>query len=183
MFFDLSKLIKDKSLSLWLHSIRVSKLAKEIGVILCLSEKEINELIFASILHDLGKIYLPYSLFTFKRDLSKKEIEEIKKHPILGYELICKVEKDSKEISLAVKHHHERYDGNGYPDGLKGKEIPLYSRVITLADSWDAMVSNRSYNKKFSKEDAIEEILKNSGIQFDPVLVELFLKNNLLSDP
>jgi len=106
--------------------------------------------------------------------LTKEEYEIVKKHPTLGEQVINQMSY-LKDLAPIVRHHHEKWDGTGYPDGLKGKEIPLLSRILAVADAFDAMTSDRSYRKALSIEEALNEIKKNSGIQFDPEIVDAFL--------
>jgi putative two-component system response regulator len=137
--------------------------------------KRLEALRFGAILHDIGKIHVPETILTKKGPLSPEEWVEIKRHPINGAEMI----KDISYLALAVpavRHHHERYDGTGYPDGLAGEVIPLEARIVTVADGLDAMTTTRSYRTALSLSQACEEILRCSGTQFDPLVVEAFLR-------
>ncbi|MCD6390160.1 MAG: HD domain-containing protein, partial [Desulfobulbaceae bacterium] len=129
------------------------------------------------VLHDIGKIGIPDKILGKPGRLSAEEYAVIKKHPEQGAKILRPMESDRRiaSISKIIKHHHERYDGNGYPDGLKGKEIPYLSRIIAVADSYDAMTSDRPYRKGMDIVTAKEEIRKNSGSQFDPILAEKFI--------
>lgn len=135
-----------------------------------------NDLRIAALLHDIGKIGISEKILNKRSSLNEKEWEVIKTHPLVGEEILSPI-KDLKEVVLGVKHHHERYDGKGYPYGLKGRKIPLIARVISVADAYDAMVSQRPYRRAFAKKEAIEIIKKNSASQFHPTIVEAFLKS------
>lgn len=129
----------------------------------------------AVLLHDIGKIGIPDDILQKHGPLTNQEWDEIKKHPDKGVSILEPI-KELKEVTDVIKHHHERYDGTGYPDGLKAEEIPLISRIISVADTFDAITSDRPYRKRASDEEAIEEVKNCVGTQFDPVVVEAFLK-------
>jgi len=156
------------------HSENVARLSMEFATYLGLSEKRIQDLYWAGIVHDMGKILIPQSLLNKPSRLTMREFEEIKKHPVYAYE-VFKNSYPMKEIALYVKHHHEKYNGKGYPEGLKGKNIPYESRILCIADAWDAMTSERSYKDRLSKAEAVSEIIQNKGEQFDPKLVDEWL--------
>lgn len=155
------------------HSVReISvRLAKEMG----LAEEEIKDIEVASVLHDIGKIGIKDSILNKQGKLSEQEFEVIKSHPAAGQNAI-KIVKRLAIPGIIIRHHHERYDGRGYPDGLKGDEIPLGSRILAVADSFDAMTSDRAYRKAMTIEWAFEELVSNKGTQFDPAVVDVFLK-------
>ena len=156
------------------HSENVARLSMEFATYLGLSEKRVQDIYWAGIVHDIGKILIPQSLLNKPSRLTMREFDEIKKHPVYAYE-VFKNSYPMKEIALYVKHHHEKYNGKGYPEGLKGKTIPYESRILCIADAWDAMTSERSYKDCLSKTEAISEIVQNKGEQFDPKLVEEWL--------
>jgi putative two-component system response regulator len=135
--------------------------------------KRLEALRFGAILHDIGKIHVPEDILTKKGPLSLDEWTEIKRHPINGAEMIRDIPYLAPAVP-AVRHHHERYDGSGYPDGLAGEAIPLEARIVTVADGLDAMTTTRSYRAALSIAQACEEILRCSGSQFDPLVVEAF---------
>ncbi|MFH0801645.1 MAG: HD domain-containing phosphohydrolase [bacterium] len=128
---------------------------------------------YALVLHDVGKIGIPDNILTKPGPLSTEEWELIKTHPEVGAKILSPIKFLHKAVE-AVQHHQERFDGNGYPNGMKGDEIPLVARIIAVADAFDAMTTDRIYRKAISFEEAKEEILKNSGSQFDPLVVQAF---------
>lgn len=160
------------------HSYRVSLLCKDMGQVMGLLEKEIQELKTVGLLHDIGKIAIEENLLNKPDKLTDNEWEEIKRHPEIGYRILSTVN-DMSEMAEYILAHHERYDGKGYPKGLKGEEIPLMSRIIAIVDSYDAMTSERSYRSALPEEVAIDELQKNAGFQFDPELVDIFIKKVL----
>lgn len=157
------------------HSENVANLAAAVAEEMGLSRKMIVDTYWAGMVHDIGKLLVPVNVLNKKGKLSEEEYQLIKKHPIWGSQALS----DSnvlKHISNYILHHHERWDGNGYPDGIKGEKIPLISQIIAVADSWDAMRSKRSYRKPLTKEEALAEIKNNKGSQFSPEIAETFLK-------
>ena len=155
------------------HSKRVYKLVSNIVDKMELNENEAEKIKTAAKLHDIGKIGINDDILNKPTKLTEEEFAVIMDHPVMGYEIIKKI-KAMGDIAKIIRHHHERYDGNGYPDGLKGENIPLGSRIIAIADSFDAMTSKRAYRNSFTMAQAIEELRKNAGKQFDPALVEVF---------
>ena len=158
------------------HSERVASyallLAQELGV---LSKEEQKSFYYACLLHDIGKVHIPDQILMKPGKLTKDEFEIIKSHPSVGAEAVQNVE-GIKESICVIHSHHERWDGKGYPDQLKGKEIPLLARVASVADAFDAMTSSRSYRAAMSVEEAYQRIIEGNGSQFDPTLVEVFKK-------
>lgn len=134
-----------------------------------------EQLKIASLLHDIGKIGVPERVLNKKSSLNRKEINQIENHPLLGFEIIKPIE-EFKEVLTAVKYHHERYDGSGYPEGLRGRKIPLLAAIISVADAYDAMTTHRPYRKALSHQQALTEIINNSGKQFHPLVVKAFRK-------
>ena len=157
------------------HSERIKKLAIKLGNSINLYQNRLDELILLSALHDIGKIAIPEDILNKKGKLTKKEWRKIKKHSEIGYN-ICNSSPQLVAISEAVLAHHEWWNGSGYPQGLKREDIPITSRIIAIADSYDVMITGRSYKKPLSKNEAIKELRKYSGIQFDPKLVKNFLE-------
>ena len=158
-----------------LHSRRVSRLCEEMGCILNMPENDINDLITVGLLHDIGKVAVNDSILNKKDPLTRDEWEKMKQHPEIGFRIVSEVN-DVADLAESILYHHERWDGKGYPRGLKGKEIPVMSRVIAVADAYDAMTSNRPYRNKISDQDARKEIFANAGKQFDPEIVRAFMK-------
>lgn len=156
------------------HSMRVTLYSLALAQMLNLSDELLEEIETTGLLHDIGKIAIPETILLKPGKLTPEEFEVIKTHPELGEKLVFGIEK-LKLVSNWLKSHHERYDGNGYPDGLVGEDIPISSRIIAIADTYDAMTSDRSYRAALPHEVAIDEIRRCSGSQFDPKLAELFI--------
>jgi response regulator RpfG family c-di-GMP phosphodiesterase len=156
------------------HSKQVKDIALNIAGVLGYSEKEKEMLGYASLIHDIGKVGIPDSILMKPNILTENEYEIMKKHPQIG-NFIINPSIGNKKILNAVLHHHERFDGKGFPGGLKGKNIPEFARILAVADSLSAMLSKRPYRKGLEKKDIIKELKKNSGTQFDPKLVEICL--------
>jgi len=157
------------------HSKRVGELCKKIAKELNLPDIEVNLLNLAGFLHDIGKIAIDDRILSSTEDLTPEETDVIHTHPEIGCRIL-RSSYDIAEIAEAVLYHHERWDGSGYPKGLKGDAIPHYASVIAVADSFDAMTAKRSYRKILSAEQAAEEIRAGSGTLYDPVIVDAFLK-------
>jgi len=156
------------------HSSRVSFLCIKIGRALGMKGDELNSLRAISNLHDIGKIAIDSSILNKPGPLTNKEWEIVKKHPEIGYRIIA-TSHEYAEIANDILSHHERYDGKGYPRGLLGDNIPIRARIISVADSFDAMISTRPYRKPLTTQEAIDELKRNSGTQFDPNIVEVFI--------
>jgi putative nucleotidyltransferase with HDIG domain len=158
------------------HSQSVSRLAAQIGQQLGLTKEELEEIRLAGILHDIGKIGVPESVLNKPSCLTPEEYELVKTHATLGERILAPLKvKAIERIRKMVRSHHERVDGKGYPDGLTGEDIPLGARIITIADCFDTLVSDRSYKKACALEQAVEELRRGSGSQFDTKLLEAFL--------
>lgn len=152
------------------HSLRVAIYARQLAERMGLPDYEQERIYYIGLLHDIGKIGIPSSILTKPSKLTDDEYEIIKRHPLLGFNIM----KDFSSIKGAqdgIRYHHERYDGKGYNDGLKGEEIPLEGRIICVADSYDAMSSRRCYRDSLSYDYILNELKKNAGIQFDPNIV------------
>jgi putative two-component system response regulator len=157
------------------HSTRVTEFTLKIAAKMGFSEKELGDLELASLLHDVGKIAVPESVLNKPGKLTDAEFMLIKEHPARG-EAILRPVIELKEMARVVRAHHERYDGSGYPDKLKGREIPLGARIMAIADTYDSITSERPYRKAASHRYAVKEIISCSGTQFDPEVVEHFLE-------
>jgi putative nucleotidyltransferase with HDIG domain len=157
------------------HSKKVSKYATDIAAALGFTQERIATIRTAGLLHDIGKIGVSDQILSKTGILSEEEWEIVHAHPTMGVSIIKHVEK-IKDCLAAVQYHHERYDGQGYPTGLKGNNIPLDARILAIADSYDAMTSARPYRQPLTPSQAIKEIIHCSGTQFDPEIVTVFAK-------
>lgn len=157
------------------HSLRVAQLAEDIAREMGLSETRIERIRNAALLHDLGKIGLSLNILNKPDKLTKEEWTQIYKHPIVGEDLSKEISR-FKEVPLWIRHHHERYNGNGYPDGLKGEYIPIESRIIACADAFDAITTDRPYSKRKGIEEAKIELSKSANSQLDPKVVSALFR-------
>lgn len=171
----LISVINAKDRYTYAHSERVVMFSKLLGDKLNLCEEDKKVLKYGAYMHDIGKINIPKEVLNKKMPLTNEEWEMLKQHPVNGTDIIKSVD-SLKNIVPLILHHHERYDGKGYPSQLKGKDIPYLSRVLTVVDSFDAMTSNRPYNIGKSYDEAIVELQKCSSTQFDPDIVEAFIE-------
>lgn len=178
-YFELSikallNALKCKDDYTWGHSLRVAYLCVSAGKELGLNAEELYELEISALFHDIGKIGVPDAILKKPSRLTDEEFLEMKLHPTKSYEILSEFPIFDK-MAISAKHHHERYDGRGYPSGLKGEDIPLFSRIILIADTFDAMTSTRPYRKGLPFEVAFNELREFAGTQFDPFLVEVFI--------
>ena len=157
------------------HSARVADYARAIAKEAGKSEAECREIYFAALLHDVGKIGIPDNIINKATNLTDKEYAIIKSHTIIGMKILSNISQSPK-IKFGAHYHHERYDGKGYPEGLKGEEIPEIARIIAVADTFDAMTSKRSYRNPLPLETAREQIEKGIGFQFDPTYATILLQ-------
>ncbi|MFQ5584891.1 MAG: HD domain-containing phosphohydrolase, partial [Calditrichia bacterium] len=157
------------------HSQRVAAYATEVGNVMALNQMELEKLRQGALLHDIGKIGVPDAILRKPGKLNEAEMEEIKKHPEFGYQLLKSVD-FSEEVARILLHHHEKYDGTGYPQGLSRDDIVIYSRIFSVVDAYDAISSNRPYRKGKPYEVALDEIVHFAGTHFDPKVVEAFIK-------
>ncbi len=156
------------------HSMRVAEYSRRIALLAEKDEKFCKDVYFAGLLHDVGKIGIPNNIINKEGKLTDEEFAEIKKHPVIGKQILSSISK-SPYLSIGANYHHERYDGRGYPDGLKGDDIPEIARIIAVADAYDAMTSKRSYRDPIPQDKVREEIVKSTGSQFDPAFAKLML--------
>lgn len=163
-----------------IHSNRVSSLCKAIGSKMNFDKESVNQIGIAGLIHDIGKIGIDEKILNKPGSLTADEKVEIERHPEIGWRLLSSTNEFSV-LAQFVLSHHEKWDGSGYPHGIKGKEIPLESRIIAVADAYDAMTSERSYRKALCKDAATKELTRCSGTQFDPEIVDVFV-NQVLSD-
>lgn len=157
------------------HSDRVAYIAVGIAAQMGMSKEFISRIRDAGYLHDIGKIGTPDAVLTKEGALTSAEMDTMKLHPGASHRIVTQAHLD-EEVRMMIRHHHERYDGSGYPDGLKGKAIPYGSRILAVADAYEAMTADRPYRSCMSGEDAVAEIKRFSGTQFDPVIVDAFLE-------
>ena len=157
-----------------LHSERVAELCLVIGKSLGFSSQQLHELKLTGLLHDIGKIAVDEAILNRPACLNEGEWKSVQRHPTVGYRLLNSVPGMSS-IVASVFAHHERWDGTGYPRGLKGEEIPLNARIVAVADAYDAMVSFRPYRKNLTQEQALDELQRKAATQFDPRIIEAFV--------
>lgn len=159
----------------FLHSDRVVLLAQELGKRLGLNKPQLHQLWIASIFHDIGKIGIPDAILNKPGKLNEKEWSVMKTHSAISGDIIDKIDMpDAPDLANIVRHHHEFYDGSGYPDGLSGDDIPYLARIISLVDCYDAMTSDREYREGMSHTEAIAIMAGETGSKFDPELAEAF---------
>jgi putative nucleotidyltransferase with HDIG domain len=157
------------------HSVRVAKYSRMIAEKMGMSETEQENVYYCGLLHDIGKIAVPNEIINGTEALSNDEYSVVMMHPSVGADILNEI-KSLPEMSIGARYHHERYDGKGYPDGIAGEDIPLFARIIAVADSYDAMTSNRSYRSYLPQKEARDEIEKNKGSQFDPEIADIMLQ-------
>lgn len=157
------------------HSQRVSQYAKTIAIRMNLNDREINRIETAAILHDIGKIGIPDSILLKTEQLLPEEFAVVRCHPTIGVKILSHTTYLRRELPV-ILHHHERYDGRGYPEGLAGEDIPIGARVLAAADALDAMLSRRAYRDALSMVQVRQEFKKQHGLQFDPVVTDVVLE-------
>jgi len=172
---SLVTLLDKKIPTLSSHMTKYASIVTEIAKELRLSEKQIRSLQHASLLHDAGKIDIPLEILTKRDKLTSEEFGIIKSHPLKGAEIIKPLQ-ILKPVIPVILHHHEKYDGSGYPAGLKGDQIPIEARIMAVADAFEAMIIGRPYKNTRTIRQAVEEIRRNAGTQFDPKVVDAFLR-------
>jgi HD-GYP domain-containing protein (c-di-GMP phosphodiesterase class II) len=166
--------LKCKDAYTWGHSLRVAYFCVSVGKEMGFSPQELYELEIAALFHDLGKIGVPDAVLLKPSRLTDEEFLEMKLHPNKSFEIL-KEFKIFDKMASAAKYHHERYDGRGYPEGLKGENIPFFARIILISDTFDAMTSTRPYRKGLPFDVAFAELREFAGTQFDPMIVEKFI--------
>lgn len=171
----LSKFLSNSIPTSSIHAEIMSRFIRELSRELRLTKSEFGSLEYAAMLHDAGKVNVPVDILSKVAPLTKHEYSLIKSHPEKGVQLIRNLHL-LKPVLPIILYHHERYDGSGYPSGLKKKQIPLGARILAVVDAFDAMVFGRPYKKKISLDDAIREFKAKRGVQFDPDIVDAFLK-------
>jgi polar amino acid transport system substrate-binding protein len=152
----------------------VARYALKIAERLNLDPETTKKIYWAGYLHDIGKIFVPQDILNKPGRFTEEEYNLVKIHPVKSEELVLEIE-DLAEIARIIRHHHERWDGKGYPDGLSDDDIPLGSRILEIADAFEAMTSKRPYKRALTLKEAIEELKRCSGTQFDPKLVEIMV--------
>jgi putative nucleotidyltransferase with HDIG domain len=152
-------------------SLWAAALAEEMG----LSPERVRDIRIAGLLHDLGKATINERLLNKPGKLTEEEFAKVKQHAPLGAAIIISEAEALQQLATIVRHHHERFDGGGYPDGLAGEDIPLEARILSVVDVFDALTHQRSYRKAQTREEAIAELERGAGTQFDPAVVEAFL--------
>jgi HD-GYP domain-containing protein (c-di-GMP phosphodiesterase class II) len=157
------------------HTPYFSRLVKALAEEMHLNKKEVDSLKYASLLHDAGKVNIPTEILTKTSHLTGEEYDIVKRHPITSAEIIKHVQ-ILKPVLPIILHHHEKFDGSGYPSRLKKSQIPIGARIMSVADAFDAMVYGRPYRERVSVRDAMDEIRKHSGTQFDPSIVKCLIK-------
>jgi len=157
-----------------MHAEHVAELMAGLASQMCMSSDEINLAFLVGLIHDVGKIKTPGGILNKPGRLTDEEFDIMKQHAEQGANMLASVE-GAEAIVPIMRHHHERYDGKGYPDGISGDNIPLLSRMLAICDTFDAMTTNRCYRKPVALEECIAEIKRCSGTQFDPILCKMFI--------
>lgn len=182
VIFDLARMLDSKVLNARSDSERLAELACLLGTALGLEQDDLETLRKGAILHDIGKIAVREEVLLKPGRLSEEEFDEIKRHPEAG-ERICGPLRCADQVLPIIRHYRERWDGRGYPDGLRGNEIPLLARVLAIADAYDAMLSPRPYRPAMSVEQAKANLKSGAGSQWDPYLIDLFLSAHAAATP
>jgi len=170
-----NQLLDLRDLGTGVHSTRLAEWAVRVGRKLGIEETDLYQLEVAALLHDIGKIGVPDSILKKEGKLTDEERALMNKHPEYSWSIL-RLFPNLDKASLYALHHHESYNGRGYPGGLKAGEIPIGSRIVAVIDAYDAMISNRCYRKGFPHEEAVRRLLADSGAQFDPIVVQAFVE-------
>lgn len=171
----LARVVEGKDSYTRAHVHAVRHYAVALGHQMGLSPSQLHTLAQAALLHDIGKVAVPDAVLLKPSRLTRREFALIERHPVVGQEILAPLAFLSKALPL-IRHHHERWDGRGYPDGLAGDAIPLGARIMAVADSFQAMTSRRPYRPRMKVDDALAEIERNKGAQFDPVVAAVFIR-------
>ena len=178
MLYRLAKAIEYRDLGTGIHLLRMSHYAEVIAEALGMPEDDIKTLTSAAPLHDIGKIGIPDAVLLKRGSLTDEEFAVMRRHPLIGYEILRDSQSRFVQMgALIALRHHERWDGSGYPDGLKGDAIPLPARIVALADVFDALTSERPYKRPWEPNEAFDYVKANRGTLFDPTCVDVFLAN------
>lgn len=172
---SIGDMLQKKNGDTYFHSQRLIGLSRLLGERLELSDDTLNDLELLAMLHDIGKLMISRNLLEKTDHLTKEDWRLLREHPEFGYRIVNAIP-EIEHISEFILHHHERWDGTGYPVELSGEKIPLLSRIISVVDAYDAMTTNRIYHKRISVKKAKLELHKNAGTQFDPMIVSVFLE-------
>lgn len=175
LILSLKKALEERDYETEEHAERLTKLSVLLGKKIKLDDSELNKIKLLAMLHDIGKISIPDNIVLKQGKLTPDQWEIMKKHSEIGHR-IAQSSPDLTQIAPGILYHHESWNGSGYPDGLKGEEIPIISRILSIVDTYDAMISSRPYREGIPKEKALKEIKRCSGTQFDPYLVEKFVE-------
>ncbi len=157
------------------HAHRVGESARRLGMRLGLVDDDLDALYQGGIIHDIGKIGVSEGILNKTGPLDFEERMRIEAHPVIGESMVAPISSGSRVLPI-IRHHHERFDGRGYPDGLRGKRIPLLARIIAICDAYDALVNDRPYRTRINEPEAIAILREGAGRQWDPELVELFVQ-------
>lgn len=170
------KKLRDKHPEIYHHSSRVAMLAEKIAVPLGLSEEAAGQLVRGCFMHDIGKTAIPRELITQRKSFDEEQWKLIRSHPEIGAKMLEGDPGFGPEIISIVKHHHERWDGKGYPDGLAGTSIPLGARICAVLDAFDSMTSNKVYRRRIGLSEARLELIRHASTQFDPDVVHALME-------
>ena len=171
----LARAVEAKTPDIQGHLERIASYADLLGRAVGLSGRSLREMRFGMLLHDVGKIGVPDIILSKAGALTPEEYDLVKRHPAVGFD-ICQPLADTPMVLDAIRHHHERWDGKGYPDGLSGEAIPMVARITTVVDAYDAMTSDRPYQQARTRDKALAELRAQAGRQFDPALVDAFCR-------
>lgn len=175
---ELATIVADVRPEIMAHAQRTETLARRLAHAQGLPPSMVDTIATAALLHDIGKAYIPSAILDKPGKLTEEEWEQVKQHPDIAYQILRDIP-GLEAILPIVRHHHERYDGTGYPAGLVGEAIPLGARILTVSDAIDAMGSERPYKRALSQAEIVKELRQQAGKQFDPVVVDVFLKQVL----